>query len=127
MEDRFRVCAVYNDTAEVIEDAQATYDNGNNSPSGSFDHSNYQELLEDKRITPLMCTGYKDKNGVLIYEGDTVCGKGQYFSYLGTVCFGPYEETHLGFYIHWDSDVRQDFLYWVGPTSVKTLEVINNK
>lgn len=127
MEDRFRVRAVYKDGTDIIEDAQATYDNGNNSPRGSFNHSNYQEVLEDKRITPLMCTGVTDKNGVLIYEGDTVRGAGQYFTYTGTVCFGQYDETNLGFYIDWGSDIRSDFLYWAGVDSVKTIEVVKDK
>lgn len=46
-----------------------------------------------------------------IWEDDIVTNG----RYVGIVEYGPYETTHLGFYIQWmnaDEELRKDFLYW---------------
>lgn len=73
------------------------------------------------------CTGEKDKNNNLIYDGDRVQKDG----YIGTVKFGTYskddcggKDAILGFYIEWDNAPlwRKDFNYWVR----EGIEIIGN-
>lgn len=61
------------------------------------------------------CTGLKDKNGKLIFEGDIIRSE----NFFGIVEFGKYrasyDSVNLGFYIKWgkkQSELRKDIFYW---------------
>jgi uncharacterized phage protein (TIGR01671 family) len=67
MIDRFRFRVWSKEEKKYYYDAEQTYDYSNGIMSGSFG-----ELLEDDRYIIEQCTGLKDCNGKLIFEGDLI-------------------------------------------------------
>lgn len=72
----------------------------------------------------MQCTGLKDKNGKLIFEGDLLKANRTYFTSIGEIKFGLDRNEHLGFFIDWHDKsecIRQDLQYWL-----PWVEVIGN-
>lgn len=76
-------------------------------------------------------TGFTDKNGAKVFEGDIVRYNDFRTARIGAICFGDYKESsedtpyHRGFFINWLNDklMRKELGFWI---SERNIEVIGN-
>ena len=92
--------------------------------NGEYEISRYDEELDTERITYIVipetvvrCTGLKDKNGKLIFEGNVVKLTDNNTEWTAYVVLGnPYGEYNWGWnlmYIGENPKVNTDILLWV--------------
>lgn len=130
--DRFRLRAWSKEEKEMYYDVEGQYDNCCNG-MGTMAHQCLTDLLEDDRYIVEQCTGLKDKNGRLIYEGDIITPTLDYNEdkVVAEIKFGNAND-YLGFYPRWHGKYveetkynpgwRKDLYFWLE----KGIEVVGN-
>lgn len=119
MSDRFKFRAWDKTENAYIEDAQFTYDDGCEGGMGSFRHYSFRDLLEDKNCIVEQCTGLKDKNGKLIFEGDILTDGANTFT------VNWYEDMAL-FRILYKNDNRETYCLFYPDDAASKYTVIGN-
>lgn len=133
MQDRFRFRVWNIKNKEMIYNAEIAYDGtnyntkwqiGNNTNDGHVDCFGYYLDYEHEDYEIMQCTGMKDKNGKLIYEGDIIQIPDDYDTY--GMFAGEKREIYFnegGFRLKpkWNKNSRGN---WLEDT--KDFEVIGN-
>lgn len=138
MQDRFKFRVWHKKRKkmyDVLHFHTETWDNGGEWVTAKgFNIITQQDVhiqIDSKDGVIMQCTGLKDKNGKLIYEGDIVRNITGTYTFTGVIKFGKYtvsNSINQGFYVEWSKKYedlfRNDLLYWL--EKVEGLRIIGN-
>mgnify|MGYP002519703543 CR=1 FL=1 len=126
MKNRFKFRAWYydkddendSDNNKMFYNAQDTYDClGGNPPLRA---SSFGDIIDDERWVVEQCTGLKDKNGKLIYEGDIVEVSEAYENGIYEIKFCQ-SDCEYNLY-----NSEGNFIYQLTKSMARYMEVIGN-
>lgn len=120
MNDRFRFRAWDKEQKKMFYNAEMTYDYG--LVLDACEADSFGTVLEDDNMIVMQCTGLKDNNGNLIYEGDIISKRDDYL-------FPVYwDKTQAGFRVFVVKDFPPKRILGTEPMNFKTedYEIIGN-